>query len=365
MARSNPEAWQGLQTDQLISERLLDYTGLQHQFDAVIIGSALGGAAAHLAALLGAPFLPQPFILGVAGGTPDDELSSYLDRVAPLAQAILIRNDDLAAVAHFDPVHDGWLTPYLAHLRLKLISLPEGYRRFIRNHLKPGGTIIYLDCQARWLQYDLGDRLNLQVGGWGGIPAEEFISGSERIDRFLAARGSSHRGGWRLVGQSPARAPESEWGSVDGLGSALVAFARDAGFGFEALRFDHPHDYSTLAYHAHLQQLERHGVEPKGVLIEMFTQYAPGTVLRHDLLPLWLVFNTQDSKAYLKQARAWFPPGLPVYLSALVTLSRTPDMVPYREWAHTLDGFAWQSVGARPERYPEDLRALGALVGHA
>jgi hypothetical protein len=347
-----------LQTDDLVSRRLLDYAGIERQFQAVIVGSALGGAAAHLAALLGAPFLPQPFILGAAGGTPDDELSSYLGQVVPLAEGILKRNEELAAVAHFDPIHDGWLTPYLAHLRLKLIRLPAAYRLFISKHLKPGGTIVYLDCRARWLQYELGDRLSLQVGGWGGIPAQEFISGSERIDRFLAERGSAHRGGWRLEGQHPVQAFESEWGSVNGLDKELEAFAQDAGFRFEALRFVHPHDYSTLAYQAHLQQLMQHGVEPKGVLIEMFTQYAPGTVLRHDLLPLWLVFNTQDSRAYLEQARTWFPTGVPVYLSALVTLSRTPDMVPFRAWAQALDGLDWLSVGARPDRYPEDLRAL-------
>ncbi len=364
VARSavKPARLHTLRTSELVSGRLGDYAGLDHQFEVILIGSALGGATAHLAAVLGAPFLPQPYILGVAGGTRDDRLASYTDQIIPLAVSILERNPELAAIAHFDPVHDGWLTPYQAHLRLKLIDLPDEYRMFIKSHLKPGGTILYLDCSARWLQYDLGDRLTLQIGGWGDIPAEEYLTGSERIDRFLAGRGSYHRGGWWLADREPLPAFESEWGSMTGLDRGLRKYADREGYEFQTLRFEHPHDFSTLAFHAHVQLHRQQGTTPYGVLIEMFTQYAPGTVLRRGLLPLWLVFNTEDSRAYLESARAWFPGGLPVYFSALVTLSRTPDMVAWSGWESALSGLDWMSVGARPRRYPEDLRALTTWI---
>ena len=346
-------------TNELCRARLADYDELTADFPVIFCGSALGGAAAHLASITGGPFLPQPFILGLQGGTGDDRLETYLEHVTPIAEAILRENPQLSAVAHFDPVHDGWLTRSLTHLRLKAIDLPLAYRDFIRRKLRPGGTIVYLDCQARWLQFRLDDRFWLQVGGWGDIPAEEFLEGSERIDRFLRASGSQHSGGWRLENHEARWEAESEWGSQPGLDKALEIFARQEGYRFAAIRFDHPHGFSKLAYRAHHQLYKRAGIKPRGVLIEMFTQYAPWTALERGLLPLWLVFNTHDSLEFLKQERASFPANAFVYLNALVTLSRTPDMAAWDEWAAALDGLNWRSIGARRGKYPEDLPALG------
>jgi hypothetical protein len=348
-----------IRTEELVSARLDDYAGLAGKYDLIFFGSALGGAAAHLAAVAGGPFLPQPFILGVQGGTKDDRLETYLEHVTPIAETILSENPDLAAIAHFDPVHDGWLTRRLAHLRLKLIDLPSSYKDFILAKLKPGGAIVYLDCSARWLQYRLNDRVSLQVGGWGDIPAQEFLVGSERINSFLSRQGSQHTGGWELRGQSPDWCSESEWGSQPGLDLALESFAGREGFRFERIRFGHPHDFSRLAFLAHRELFLEQGIEARGVLIEMFTQYAPWLAIERGLLPLWLIFNTHDSLLFLQRERSSFPEDIPVYLSALVTLSRTPDMVEWDEWAVALAGRDWHSVGARREKYPEDLLTLG------
>jgi hypothetical protein len=351
-----------LKSEELVQARLADYGKLSGQFDIILCGSALGGASAHLAAILGGPFLPQPFILGLQGGSRDDRLKAYLERVKPIAQDILRNNPGIRAIAHYDPVHDGWLTRSMSHLRLKLIGLPAGYREFIQRRLKPGGTILYLDCSANWLQFQLGDRLELQVGGWGGIPPEEFINGSERVDRFLAESGSIHRGGWKPAGLEPEWKPESEWGSVPGLDRELEEFAAAGGFEYKHLRFDHPHKFSRLAFEAHHELYSRAGVEPRGVLIEMFTQYAPWITIERGLLPVWLIFNTRDSLDFLRAIRSHFPEGIPAYLSALVTLSRTPDMVAWDDWAAALNDMTWFSIGARREKYPEDLLALGSWV---
>jgi len=162
-----------LQVEQLVAARLADYDGVDGQFDTILVGSAMGGATAHLAAVLGAPFLPQPFILGLRGGSPQDEVSSHLALTSRVAERILDRNPEVMAIGHFDPIHDGWLTRVVSHLRLKLIDLPRGYREFLLSKLKPGGTIVYLDCEARWLHYKLGARQVYQIGGWGGISPEE------------------------------------------------------------------------------------------------------------------------------------------------------------------------------------------------
>lgn len=344
--------------DQLVEQRLRDYQGLEGRFPVVVLGSALGGAAAHLAALLGAPFLPQPFILSFKGGSPDDSVEAYLASVLPVMRRVLERNREIRAIGHFDPVHDGWLTRVASHLRIKLTRLPQRYQVFIRRHLAAGGEILYLDCRARWPQFRVGARGRIQIGGWGGLSPQEFLDGSARLDRALKEGGSPHRGGWRPQGLSLLEEPESEWGSVAGLAEDLEAFADREGFVFHRLSLPDPQDFATLAYRGHESLYKRWGEGPSGTLVEVFTQYDPGLALRGRLLPLWLVFNTTESLAYLERMQVEFPQGLPVYFSALVALSRTPDMVPWRAWMDALSAHRVVHVGARRKRYPEDLVSL-------
>ncbi len=347
-----------LAEDELAAQRLRDYKGVEGKFPVVVVGSALAGAAAHLAALLRGPFLPQPFILGMRGGSPDDDLTSHLALATSVAREILDRNQNLKAIAHFDPIHDGWLTRTVTHLRLKLVGLPRAYEAFLLERLEPGGTILYLDCGSQWLHFPISERLSCQIGGWGGIPADEYISGSERIDRFLQATGSAHRGGWRVPGIEAHWAPESEWGSDSGLDEALGRFAEKNGYRFVRLHFPHPHDYSRLAFRAHRALFDQIGQEVQGIVVETFTQYDPYIVLRAGLLPLWLVFNTIDSLEFMQDVLAEVSVDHPLYFSGLSTLSRTPDMVPWETWAAAFEGRSWVNIGAGPRRYPEDMVAL-------
>lgn len=356
-----PKDAMAIDTNDLVAARLRDYEKIRtNKFPAIVVGAAMGGASAHLAAVLGVPFLPQPFILGLRGGSPNDELAAHIEITSRVASQILRRNPDVMAIAHFDPIHDGWLTRVLSHLRLKLTTLPHGYRKFIQDVLEPNGKILYLDCKARWLQYELDGRHRYQIGGWGGISPAEFLEGSDRIDRALARAGSPHRGGWNLEGRNPIEMPESEWGSEPGLAESLELFAQQGGFSFHRINGVDPHEFSTLAFRAHEALYALQGRSPQGILVETFTQYDPGLALRANLIPLWLIFNTTDSLSFLKERCADFAPDLPVYFSGLVTLSRTPDMVPWGDWAHALERFDMRNIGARPHRYPEDLVSLWA-----
>jgi len=344
--------------DDLLQERLRDYSDLEGKVDSVVIGAALGGAAAHLCASLGAPFLPQPFILGFKGGSPDDDIHQHLENALEIAQGIADGNPGLLLISHFDPIHDGWLTRNITHMRIKLRYLPNSYAQFIKKHLRPGGSIVYLDCGLTWPQYELSPHHHFQVGGWGGLQPHEYLDGSEQIDAILAQRGSPHRGPWRLDGVPLQQHPESEWGTTPGLGSALSEFCCREGYAFLRLQLPHPDDFSHLAFLAQLERCRLQGIEPQGVIVETFTQYAPTMADRASLLPLWLIFNTWDSLAFLERMMAKFPADKPVFFSGLITFSETPDMVPFEEWNQVLQQFRWVNIGPRAARYPADLEAL-------
>jgi len=244
-------------------------------------------------------------------------------------------------------------------LRFKLLDLPEVYAEFIKSRLEAGGEVVYLEGGATWLRYRLGPRSVFQVGGWGGIPPEEFLEGSVRLTEYARRAGlkSAH---WSLEADEwpLERGAESEWGSEPGLAEALKAFCRSEGYRFVRIPLPHPNSFSRLAFEAAQELLKREGRPPAGVLVEMFSQFDAMAALQGSLLPLWLIFNTRDSLEYLKIMGAQFPEGKPVFFSPLSTFSLTPDLVPFEDWETALSDFTWTNIGARPSHYPSDAQAL-------
>lgn len=352
-----PERMDGFHIDTLIRERLADYDGLPGPFPAVAVGAALGGATTYLSLALGGPFLPQAFVVSLKGGSPDGDARRYLNRSLDRARRIAAENPGLLTIQHYDPIHDGWLTRYVNHLRFKLLDLPPAYAAFLRERLEPGGAVVFLEGRAQWLRYRVGERSVFQIGGWGGIPPEEFLEGSERI-RAYARRAGLKYSDWKLEAFPLERGPESEWGSEAGLAEALQAFCQREGFHFVRISLAQPHDFSRLAFAAAARLLAKDGREAAGTLIEMFSQFDATAALQTGLLPLWLVFNTHDSLEFLKQMRPRFPAGKPVFFSPLATFSLTPDLVAWEAWEAALAGCDWRNIGARPSHYPADARAI-------
>jgi hypothetical protein len=361
----SPQQVANLETASLTAERLADYTDLPDgkldgkagQYPAVTVGAALGGASAHLALLLGGPFLPQAFVTTLRGGSVDGNVQTYYERSRRLAKDLADRNPDLITIQHYDPIHDEWMTRYVNHLRFKLVDLPQTYIDFIHQRLQPGGAVCFLDCQASWLRYRLAERSFFQVGGWGDISAQEFLEGSARIQQYGRRVGLKHLD-WRLPELPLESGPESEWGSEPGLGEALQEFCNREGYQFVRISLPEPHDFSRLAFYAVRQALHEQGRQPSGVLVEMFSQFDATSVMQAGLLPLWLVFNTTDSLEFLQGMTAEFPQGCPVFFSPLSTFTFTPDLVPWSRWEQALQGLDWRNVGARSSHYPADARAL-------
>jgi hypothetical protein len=346
-----------LKTDDLVNGRLKDYSCLEGRFPAVTIGVGMGGTTAHISTMLNSPFLPQAFVLTLENGTMHGDVNQYFALTDYLAKSITDNNPDLMSIQHYDPVHDGWLVKRVNHLRLKLIDLPEEYKKFIKKKVVPGGDVLFLDGQAKWKRFRTGINNVFQVGGWGDISAEEFLYGSERLEKFSKAEklGCSH---WFLENYPLEFGPESEWGCESGLSEATEEFCRSEGFNFVKISYEDPNDFSQLAFQLKKRVLEEMNITPAGVVVETFSQYDTALVDKTALLPLWLIFNTFDSLRFLKKMVPIFPAGKPVFFSGLATFSYTPDLVPWREWENALIGFQTINIGARKSHYPADAKAL-------
>jgi hypothetical protein len=352
-----PQVLDNFSMDQLVRARLGDYSGLTGRFPAITVGAALSGAATYLSLALGGPFLPQAFVLSLKLGAYRGDVNQYLHRSLDAALRIAEENPGLMTIQHYDPIHDGWMTRFINHLRFKLLDLPSAYAEFIRSKLEPGGTVVYLEGGASWLRYRVGPRSVFQVGGWGGISTEEFLDSSARIHKYARKAGLKFTD-WKLRDYPLERGPESEWGSEPGLDIALETFCKSEGYRFVRISLPHPNDSSRLAFAAAKYLLEKEGRDPAGVLVEMFSQFDSNAARQGGLLPLWLIFNTPDSLEFLKEMGGQFPSGKPVFFSPLATFSLTPDLVPWAEWEEAFSQWDWVNIGTRPSHYPADARTL-------
>lgn len=324
------------------------YEGTEGPFDTLVIGAPNGGVA-HIAAALGAPFLSQHFLISFRDPTDPDDVETYFAHGTALARRILRREPMLAVVNHYDPLHDRYLVRWVNHIRLKLLDLPEAYRCFIRQRLRPGGTLIFSDCRYSWLQYRVGPRHTFQVGGLGGVSDREFLEGRPEIESL---RGRA--GGWSLEGLSLEKRPESEWGAEPPLREVVESFAQAQGYGFLALEGEHPEWYARLALGVHRRLSQQEGREPAGALIEVFTQSNPAAPLASRLLPLWLPFNCTDSLHFLERMRGELPPNGIVLFTPLSNFVHTFDTVGWGAYQEALEGLDLRVLGVRKRLSPSD-----------
>ena len=346
-----------LNVNDLIQTRLQDYAGVKGPFPAITLGVGMGGTTSHLALGLGGPFLPQAYVLTLQHGSMNGDVEYYFNLTKDTAQTVTRRNPGTMSIQHYDPVHDGWLVRRVNHLRLKLTELPELYKEYIRKNLIPGGEIVYLEGTAKWKQFKVGEKNVFQVGGWGDISAEEFLNGSERIKKYCDKEGITHQD-WKLKDYPIIDGPESEWGSEPGMQESLKAFCQQENYQFTCISFNDPNQFNKLAFRAVKKQLELDGREPAGVVVEVFSQFDASAILKTGLVPLWLIFNTNDSVRFLKEMVPEFLKGKPVFFSPLSTFSITPDLASWESWEGALNGIPWTNIGTRKSHHPADARAL-------
>jgi hypothetical protein len=346
-----------LNINDLVQARLDDYKEIKGRFPAITMGVGMGGTTAHISLGLNGPFLPQAFVLTLKRGSMDGSVQKYFNLSADIAREVTSRNPGVMSIQHYDPIHDGWLVRRVNHLRLKLTDLPDAYKEFIRKHLVAGGELVYLEGRASWKQFKVGEKNVFQVGGWGDISDNEFLNGSSRIHNYCVKEKIKFED-WKLNDYPLINGFESEWGSEPGLGEALEQFCNQEGYKFIKISFDDPNQFNKLAFKAVQKQLELDGKEPSGTIVETFSQFDTSVIRASGLVPLWLIFNTEDSVRFLKEMVKVFPKEKPVFFSPLSTFSFTPDMAKWESWEEALSGTNWINIGTRKDHYPADSWTL-------
>ena len=204
-----------------------------------------------------------------------------------------------------------------------------------------------------------GGRAERVPGGWMGRYLRSRVPGG--LGRASAATASVLDCGMGIGGYPifPWKRDQNPSGvAKPGLARRWSRFCRVEGFRFVRIALPEPHDYSRLAFNAIARLLEIEGRQPAGALVEMFTQFDATAVRQSGLLPLWLIFNTFDSLAFLKSMRPQLPKDRPVFFTPLATFTQTPDLTPWQEWENALEGLDWRNIGTRSTHYPADALTL-------
>ncbi|MFL6111761.1 MAG: hypothetical protein ACJ786_10470 [Catenulispora sp.] len=140
------------------------------QYPGVIIGSP-HGAAAHLAAALGAPWLPTSFAVTVSwpGGSAGD-WGGAMRCGAVVAERLLAANPAVTVRQVHDLVRRGSLCASTLTLHVRWRRLPAAYRAFLRSRIEPGGPVLTLRDIGTWPVLHLTSGYTFQIGspasGW-------------------------------------------------------------------------------------------------------------------------------------------------------------------------------------------------------
>ncbi len=328
----------------------------RRRYPAMMIGSS-NGAAIHLAAAMGIPWLPQTFLVAARRKIDPDQIEADIEWGRRAARAIRENNPELKMNQMHDPVQDRLMIAVMGYFRIKRVRLGEVYERFIRENLEPGGTLIILDNRLRWPMIQAGKEHTFQVGGLGGLGGYEYLQGSPRVEAFLRAHGSPKKS-WPLPG-TVFEGPESEWGFHPPLGEDVDRFAEAAGYRRLRAVFEEPEDFSQFVAELYRNWYEKKGMDAARLLVECFALIEPWMTLKTRSVPFWMAFNTRPSlravEAYLRN-RSFEE----IYMILMSNGVQGIDQVAIGEWKRVLRRAyrKGEFLGVNEKKYPLDLSSF-------
>ena len=330
----------------------------RRRYPAVVIGSS-SGALVHLCAALGVPWLPQTLLLPVRQrGLSPDEPQLAARAFAGTARALLDRNPEIVLHHMHDPNQDRLTLRRMAYFRVKRRTLGPAYEKFLIDHLEPGGLVIVAECAKRWPVTHLGERYLFQFGAVGGIAAEEYRTGSDRVADYLR-RYRAGRTRWTAP-PADGDAPEAEWGFEPDMRGDIAAFADRHGFRVRRLPFDEPEDLSPLVAELYRRWYRGRGLPGDRLFVDSFMLLDPWWTLRAGAVPYWSVFPVQPSLAALHHYLDDAEPYDHIHLALFCHGVRSAGIASADQWRELLGRarISGTFAGVSPRRYPRDFRTF-------
>jgi hypothetical protein len=323
-------------------------------YPAVAVGSS-NGALVHLYAALGIPWLPQTLLVPVRQRVhPDDPTEAKRMGEEP-GRRMMDAYPDLQLHHMHDANQDRLMVRTLTYFRVKRRELGEGYERFLRERLEPGGTILVVDCGVRWGTTEVGERHVFQHGALGGAAEEEFHHGSERVAEYLERYDSPVR---RWDGPEPdGESPEAEWGFEPALLDDIERFADEHGYEVKRLSFDQPEDPSPFVADLYRDWYARRRIPSNRLIVSSFVVMEPHSTLRTGSVPFWMKFNMQPSLEALDRYLDGVEPYDEIFLMLFQHGVEAAGLPSVDEWRRVLGRARTrgETLGATLDEFPLDF----------
>ncbi|MBY0472096.1 hypothetical protein K2X30_13095 [bacterium] len=348
-----PEALQYVRAETIATWMIHRYP--RRRYPAIMIGSS-NGAAMHLCAALGIPWLPQTFLILVRHKaiSPDDPERAIEAAKSP-AKLLLNANPELQLHHMLDPNQDRLMSQEALYFRMKRLCLGKTYEDYLRTCLEPGGTIFLLESGPLWPTTKMSERHFFQEGGLGALDPWEYVQGSSRVKEFLA-RHKSQRKCWSPPKPDGMR-PEAEWGFEPALREDVKAFAQEHGYQVRRIIFDQPEDLSPLVADLYRTWYQKRGIKTQRLIAESFFLVEPWWMLRTGSVPYWLSFNTEASAHSIEQYLDRVPPYNEIHIMLFSNGVDTIGLTPIEHWRSILHRARnlGEFMGVNPRRYPRDF----------
>jgi hypothetical protein len=327
----------------------------RRRYPAVAIGSS-NGAATHLWAALGVPWLPQTFLIPVArsGPHPDEPIDDIKWAQQP-ARTLLETNPDVQLHHLHDPNQDRLMIQRMTYFRVKRLRLGAAYEKFLEQVLEPGGTIFIVECGLQWPTTRYGPRHVFQFGALGGATIDEYLNGGRRVENYLK-RHRSHRRRWQPP-QPNGQSPEAEWGFEPALREDLISFAERHGYRIKRIIFNQPEHMSPLVADFYSWWNTKRGLTDRRLLVESFIVMEPYWTTHTGSVPFWMVFNKEPSLIAVRQYLQERDPFDEIYMMLFSHGVNSIGLVSIGEWREILKLAKKRSafIGVDESAYPRDF----------
>ncbi|GAA3928324.1 hypothetical protein [Actinoplanes auranticolor] len=253
-------------------------------YPAVVLGSAHGGAA-HLAAALGAPWLPTSFTVTVPW--PDGNAGDWTGAMewgAKLADLILAADPGVTVRQVHDPLGRGQLCGSTVTLHVRWQRLPVAYRDFLGSGVEPGGAALLLRDTRTWPVLELTDRHSFQLGRpAGGMPHEDQTMENPSFRRLMESVGGD-RWSTPYLDTAPRYA---ETAGEPELDRDLRRLAGSLGTSVHRVLYPGPEALSACVADLYREWLRASGRGGDECVVETGRLIDPWRVLRSGLVPYW------------------------------------------------------------------------------
>ncbi len=293
-------------------------------YPAVAIGSA-NGAAMHLCAAMKIPWLPQTFMtrVGQPPGSSDESFDAEVERLRAPIRSMLDRNPDVQLHQSAEP--DRGMRSAATSLHIKFRRLPAAYQTFLEQTLRPGGTLIIIQCQMRRSSRSIQERHLLQTRGLNDAESDRDMQSGPAQDPQSAP----------LAAQAPvqnALLPDAEWGFEPELLVDLQNYCRRNNIHLRRVVFAEPDQLSPLIADLYRWWGRRRAIKEQRLLVESYLMVEPHWTIRSGVIPYWMGFNSENSARHLEgylRRNGRFEEAL-MMLSTQET--EAPEQVPFEHW---------------------------------